>query len=108
MQPITVHREMLYKEMWEEPTFSLAKRCISDVALAKVCRNLNVPVLPRGTERGFRRVQPLCQDRNKLGTRQLQLELKSQRHLDLSWTAGGLISDAESGGTVEEAVGCRI
>ena len=33
-------RETLYKEMWEEPTSSLAKRCISDVGLAKDCRNL--------------------------------------------------------------------
>ena len=37
MQPITVHRETPYKEVWEEPTSSLAKRYnISDVGLAKV------------------------------------------------------------------------
>jgi hypothetical protein len=36
MQPITVHHETLYKEEWEEPTFSIAKRYNgSDVGLVK-------------------------------------------------------------------------
>lgn len=49
MQAIKVHRETLYKEVWEEPMSKLAERYIvSDVALAKVCRKLNVPVPPRG------------------------------------------------------------
>jgi hypothetical protein len=49
MQLITVHREALYEETWAEPMSSLAKRYnISDVALAKVCRKLQVPVPPRG------------------------------------------------------------
>ena len=49
MRPITVDRETLYKEVWEEPTSSLAKRySISNVGLAKVCRKLQDPVPPRG------------------------------------------------------------
>jgi len=49
MQAIKVQRETLYKEVWEEPMSKLAARySVSDVALAKVCRKLNVPVPPRG------------------------------------------------------------
>lgn len=49
MQPVTVHRETLYEETWTEPMSSLAKRYnISDVALAKICRKLQVPVPARG------------------------------------------------------------
>ena len=49
MQAIKVQRETLYKEVWEEPMSKLAVRYnVSDVALAKVCRKLNVPVPPRG------------------------------------------------------------
>lgn len=49
MEPIRVEREKLYEEVWAEPMSSLAKRYnVSDVALAKVCRKLSVPVPPRG------------------------------------------------------------
>jgi DNA-binding transcriptional regulator YhcF (GntR family) len=49
MQSITVHRETLYTEAWKEPISIIAKRYnVSDVALAKVCRKLKVPVPPRG------------------------------------------------------------
>jgi hypothetical protein len=49
MQATKVHREVLYKEVWEDPISKLAIRYnISDVALAKVCRKLHVPVPPRG------------------------------------------------------------
>jgi hypothetical protein len=42
-------RERLYREVWAEPTQKVAKRYgISDVALAKVCRQLQVPKPPRG------------------------------------------------------------
>jgi hypothetical protein len=42
-------REELYKEVWAEPIIHVAKRYgISDVAIAKVCRKLNVPVPGRG------------------------------------------------------------
>jgi hypothetical protein len=49
MQAIKVHREMLYREVWEEPMSKLAVRYnVSDVALAKVCRKLQVPIPQRG------------------------------------------------------------
>jgi hypothetical protein len=49
MQATKVHRESLYREVWEDPISKLAIRYnISDVALAKVCRKLHVPVPPRG------------------------------------------------------------
>ncbi len=49
MQEIKVHREKLYKDVWEEPMSKLAVRYnVSDVALAKVCRKLQVPIPQRG------------------------------------------------------------
>jgi hypothetical protein len=54
MQPISIHRETFYKEVWEEPMSSLAKRYnISEVGQAKVCSKLQVPV-PRGYWAGIR------------------------------------------------------
>jgi hypothetical protein len=45
----TYDRERLYREVWAEPTQKVAERYgISDVALAKVCRQLRVPKPPRG------------------------------------------------------------
>jgi hypothetical protein len=42
-------REKIYEEIWEEPTIKVAKRYnVSDVALAKVCRKLNIPRPGRG------------------------------------------------------------
>jgi len=42
-------REKLYTEVWAEPTQKVAARYgISDVALAKACRQLQVPKPPRG------------------------------------------------------------
>ncbi len=42
-------REKLYEEVWKEPALVVAKRYgISSVWLGKVCRQLNVPVPPRG------------------------------------------------------------
>src|SRR3989442_3999545 len=44
-----VRREELYAQVWSEPMVRLAKRYgVSDVALAKVCRKLDIPVPPRG------------------------------------------------------------
>src|SRR5437899_5242652 len=44
-----VRREELYTQVWSEPMVRLAKRYgVSDVALAKVCRKLDIPVPPRG------------------------------------------------------------
>lgn len=42
-------RGKLYKEVWTEPTQKVAARYgISDVALAKACRQLHIPKPPRG------------------------------------------------------------
>jgi hypothetical protein len=51
-------RERLYREVWAEPTQKVAERYgISDVALAKVCRQLQVPKPSRGYLLGPRRHQ---------------------------------------------------
>jgi hypothetical protein len=45
----TVDRDELYGEVWAEPMTKVSKRYgISDVALAKVCRKLSIPVPERG------------------------------------------------------------
>lgn len=42
-------REKLYQEVWKEPVSIVAKRYdVSDTALAKVCRRMNIPLPPRG------------------------------------------------------------
>lgn len=42
-------REKLYEEVWAEPVTIVAKRYgVSDVALHKVCKRMNIPVPPRG------------------------------------------------------------
>ncbi len=42
-------RQKLYEEVWKEPVLVVAKRYgVSDVALAKACRKLAVPLPPRG------------------------------------------------------------
>jgi hypothetical protein len=46
---VIFNRTKLYGEVWSEPVRTVAKRYeISDVALAKTCRKLNVPLPPRG------------------------------------------------------------
>jgi hypothetical protein len=43
------NREQLYEEVWSEPTQQVARKYgISDVALTKVCKQLQVPKPPRG------------------------------------------------------------
>ena len=47
--PITLSREVLYELVWSKPMVELAKDFdISDVALAKRCRRLGIPVPGRG------------------------------------------------------------
>jgi hypothetical protein len=47
--PITLSREDLYELVWSKPMLELAKDFgISDVALAKRCRRLGIPVPGRG------------------------------------------------------------
>lgn len=42
-----MHRETLYAEVWTEPVLVVAKRYgVSNVALAKACRKLSVPLPP--------------------------------------------------------------
>ena len=46
---LTIEREELYCQVWAEPIFRLApKYGISNVALKKICKKLNVPTPPRG------------------------------------------------------------
>jgi len=46
---VVFNRNKLYAEVWLEPVRTVAKRYeVSDVALAKTCRKLNVPLPPRG------------------------------------------------------------
>ena len=48
-QPEYYKREKLYEEVWAEPVSKVAERYkISDVALAKVCRKMHIPVPGRG------------------------------------------------------------
>ncbi len=48
-KPLTYNRNELYKQVWEKPVQEVARSYgISDVALAKVCRKLAVPVPYRG------------------------------------------------------------
>ena len=48
-QPICVPRHELYEKVWSQPMTTLAHEYgISDVALAKICRKLNIPYPGRG------------------------------------------------------------
>jgi hypothetical protein len=48
-KPIMITREELYERIWKLPATKLAKELgISDVALAKICRKLNVPKPGKG------------------------------------------------------------
>ena len=43
------HRETLYQEVWSMPVTEVAKRYkVSDVAIHKVCKSLNIPTPPQG------------------------------------------------------------
>lgn len=45
----TLSRDQLYEDVWTRPVIQIAKELgISDVALAKICRKLSVPLPPRG------------------------------------------------------------
>lgn len=48
-EDVTYDRNTLYEEVWAAPVREVAKRYrISDVALAKTCRKLGIPLPPRG------------------------------------------------------------
>ncbi|MBT4036355.1 MAG: hypothetical protein HOB84_08735 [Candidatus Marinimicrobia bacterium] len=43
-ETITITREQLYEKVWSQPAIAIAKELgISDVAVAKICKKLNVP-----------------------------------------------------------------
>jgi hypothetical protein len=45
----TYNREKLYEEVWAKPVIQVAVQYgVSDVAIHKICKSLNVPVPPRG------------------------------------------------------------
>lgn len=42
-------RETLYEEVWKEPVSTVAKKYgVSDVAIQKICKSMDIPVPPRG------------------------------------------------------------
>lgn len=42
-------REVLYREVWQFPVTEVAKKyAVSDVAIHKICKSLNIPTPPRG------------------------------------------------------------
>ena len=42
-------RETLYEEVWNEPVSTVAKKYgVSDVAIHKICKSMDIPVPPRG------------------------------------------------------------
>ena len=44
-------RETLYEEVWNEPVSTVAKKYgVSDVAIHKICKSMDIPVPPRGYE----------------------------------------------------------
>lgn len=46
---ITIERNELYKQVWNEPVSKLAlKYEISDVGLKKICKKFKIPTPPRG------------------------------------------------------------
>jgi len=46
---IVLHRDELYKQVWETPMMKLSREYgLSDRGLAKICKRLNIPVPPRG------------------------------------------------------------
>ncbi len=48
-QSLCYDREKLYEEVWAEPVTAVAKRYgVSDVAIAKTCRKMHIPVPGRG------------------------------------------------------------
>lgn len=49
MSQETWNREELYEKVWSKPVVKVAEEYgVSDVAIAKVCRKLSVPVPGRG------------------------------------------------------------
>ena len=63
----TLTREQLYDLVWSEPMQRLAKKIgISDVAIAKHCRKLGVPVPERGYWNKLQVGKPVTKKRTRL------------------------------------------
>ena len=46
---VEYERKKLYEEVWNEPVSTVAKRYgVSDVAIHKICKSMDIPVPPRG------------------------------------------------------------
>ena len=49
MNMVQYTRETLYEEVWNEPVSTVAKKYgVSDVAIHKICKSMDIPVPPRG------------------------------------------------------------
>jgi hypothetical protein len=49
MKMVQYSRETLYEEVWNEPVSTVAKKYgVSDVAIHKICKSMDIPVPPRG------------------------------------------------------------
>ena len=49
MNMVQYTRETLYEEVWNEPVSTVAKKYgVSDVAIRKICKSMDIPVPPRG------------------------------------------------------------
>jgi len=63
----TLTREQLYDLIWSEPMQRLARQIgISDVAIAKHCRKLGVPVPERGYWNKLQAGKPVTKKRTRL------------------------------------------
>jgi len=78
---VNLGREELYELVWSEPMVRLAKRfALTDVALAKTCKRMGIPVPPRGywrrKETGYRVGRPALPSLKPGMTRQVELRLR--------------------------------
>ena len=60
-ESVVYAREDLFRQVWDEPVTHVAKRIgISDVALAKICRSMGIPLPGRGYWAARRPATRLC------------------------------------------------
>lgn len=81
---VSYDREQLYELVWSEATVRLAKRfAATDVALAKTCKRMGIPVPPRGywrrKETGCRVGRPALPSLKPGLTTQVELKLRQVR-----------------------------
>jgi hypothetical protein len=78
---VNLGREELYELVWSEPMVRLAKRfALTDVALAKTCKRMGIPVPPRGywrrKETGYRVGRPALPPLKHGMTSDVELQLR--------------------------------